>query len=78
LFAFATLTTLLSGLLVLTLALICFYMWLVVYSTYRYLEIKKGVIHEVHTVNEKKYLRPATESKKPQRQHVALPQPYDV
>ncbi|XP_011498303.1 PREDICTED: uncharacterized protein LOC105362540 [Ceratosolen solmsi marchali] len=65
-------------LLVLTLALVCLYMWLVVYSTYRYLEIKKGVIHEVHTVNEKKYMRPTTENKKPQRQHVALPQPYDV
>lgn len=66
--------------LVLTLAMLCLYMWLVVYSTYRFLEIKKGIIHEVHTVSVKRYMRaPTMETmRKPQRQHIALPQPYEV
>ncbi|XP_014207993.1 uncharacterized protein LOC106639067 isoform X2 [Copidosoma floridanum] len=73
-------------LLVLTLALICFYMWLVVYSTYRVLEIKRGgIIHEVHTVGDNKRYTRATskglvssDGRKAQRQHVSLNEPYDV
>ncbi|XP_031782906.1 uncharacterized protein LOC100679969 isoform X4 [Nasonia vitripennis] len=67
-------------LLVLIIALICLYMWLVVYSTYRYFEIKKGVIHEVHTVNDQKYKHPVImdQSRKQQRQNISLFQPYNV
>ena len=63
-------------------ALVCFYMWLVVYSTYRYLEIKKGVIHEVHAIASKKYGgKPyiSLNNKKYQRQKVSMnTRPYDV
>ncbi|XP_058798903.1 uncharacterized protein LOC131668605 [Phymastichus coffea] len=71
---------LIDRLLVLSTALFAFYTWLVVYSTYRQMEMKKGVIHEVHvTLNDKKYGHPHKGySKKPLRQHVALTQAYDV
>lgn len=34
-----------------------FYIWFVVYSTYKSFEMKKGLMHEVHSVK-KKYVVP--------------------
>ncbi|KAJ8678590.1 hypothetical protein QAD02_014377 [Eretmocerus hayati] len=66
--------------LVLALDLMCFYLWLVVYSTYRILEIKKGIIHEVHSAGSKMMYKhpPMQYVKKAQRQHLISNQPYEL
>ncbi|KYN05727.1 PREDICTED: uncharacterized protein LOC108771413 [Cyphomyrmex costatus] len=46
-------------LIIFSLIVISFYLWFVVYSTYKNLETKKGLKHEVHTVK-KKYALPTT------------------
>ncbi|XP_043497669.1 uncharacterized protein LOC122521210 [Polistes fuscatus] len=51
------------------------YLWFVVYSTYKSLEIKKGLTHEVHSVNKKDPLPIAEGSKS---FHVAANKPYEV
>ncbi|XP_014610947.1 PREDICTED: uncharacterized protein LOC106790505 [Polistes canadensis] len=51
------------------------YLWFVVYSTYKGLEIKKGLTHEVHSVNKKDPLSIAEGSKS---FHVTANKPNEV
>ncbi|XP_033212671.1 uncharacterized protein LOC117170191 [Belonocnema kinseyi] len=58
-------------------ATVCMYMWLVVYSTYKSLEIKKGIIHEVHEAKIK-YALPISMHQEKHSHKNSIPQPYDV
>lgn len=59
---------------VLFLVIMLSYTWFVVYSTYKSLEIKKGLTHEVHSA--KKYALPVSEGRKPSQ--VPANKPYEV
>lgn len=52
-----------------------FYIWFVVYSTYKSLETKKGLMHEVHGVK-KKYAVPALEV--PKVIPISAKKPFEV
>lgn len=52
-----------------------FYIWFVVYSTYKSLETKKGITHEVHCVK-KKYAVPAIEV--PKAIPISTRKPFEV
>lgn len=60
---------------VLCVAIANFYIWFVVYSTYKSLETKKGLMHEVHCVK-KKYAVPAMEV--PKVMSVSAKKPFEV
>ncbi|XP_020711384.1 uncharacterized protein LOC105691925 [Athalia rosae] len=59
---------------VLFITIVNFYEWFVVYSTYKTLESKKGLTHEVYFVK-KQYAVPVVENTKSQSN---VPQPFDV
>lgn len=62
------------GAIVLLFVITSSYLWFVVYSTYKSLELKKGLMHEVHTV--KKYALPIAEG--PKMCRVSATKPYEV
>lgn len=64
-----------AGLFVLLLTIINFYTWFVVYSTYKTLEGKKGLTHEVYFVKKQYASPPIIENTKLQNN---VPQPFDV
>jgi len=65
-----------SGLIVFFLIIASFYVWFVVYSTYKSLETKKGLTHEVH-IMKKKYAVPVP-LEVPKAVQISVNKPYEI
>lgn len=65
-----------SGLIAFFLIIMSFYVWFVVYSTYKSLETKKGLTHEVHSMK-KKYAVPVS-LEVPKAIQVSVNKPYEL